>query len=325
MVKDTAAQKDLLVVDRLHTVFETQQGSVRAVRDVSLSVPKGTMVGLVGETGCGKSSVLRSIIGLIRPPGSVAGRVWFEGIDLLAQSPRTHRSIRGKSIGFVPQDAKVSLNPILRVERQFKNVIGAHRRGSRQEYMRLMTDALESVELADIERVRRAYPHELSGGMAQRVGIALALVLHPRLVLADEPTAGVDATVRREILDLLVRTVREERSRSMLLVTHDLGIVEEFCDRVIVMYGGTVVEEGDAKQVFKAPTHPYTRDLVAAIPRKGRALRGISGAVPSALEEPLGCLYAPRCSLAHARCETESPLIRMREDGRRVSCHLDLE
>jgi oligopeptide/dipeptide ABC transporter ATP-binding protein len=321
----STAPSTILSVRNIETQFSTRRGTVFAVNRVSFDVTDGEIVGLVGESGSGKSVTVRSVLRLIRPPGRIiGGSAEFEGADLHALSESRLRQIRGSGIGFVSQNPFGSLNPILPIERQFHNVIRAHRRTTRGESRRVALEALQSVGIAGPDRVLGGYAHELSGGMAQRVVIGIALVLRPRLLIADEPTTALDVTVQRQILDL-IRDLARERRMAVLLVTHDLGVVAQYCQRVIVMYAGKVVEEGPVQHVFKRPAHPYTRALLDAVPRAGKPLAGVSAGPPRAVDYPTGCPYRERCTFAFARCATEAPALRVVGHQRSVSCHLDLE
>ncbi|GAA3463844.1 ABC transporter ATP-binding protein [Saccharothrix longispora] len=256
----------MLKVSGLTTEFRGRVRTVRAVEDISFEVPAGTAVGVVGETGSGKSVTIRSVLGLLPSYGRVvAGEAGFEGLDLLTATRAQLRQVRGRRIGFVAQNPFGSLNPVLSIEKQFANVIRAHRRMSRSDVRDLALERLESVQVRGPERVLRGYAHELSGGMAQRVVIALAMVHDPPLVIADEPTTALDVTVQRQILDLIREQV-SAGNRSLLLVTHDLGVVAQYCQEVVVMKSGRVVESGSVAGVFGAPAHEYTRQLLAAVP-----------------------------------------------------------
>ncbi|QQQ79482.1 ABC transporter ATP-binding protein [Saccharothrix sp. 6-C] len=256
----------MLKVSGLTTEFRGRGRTVRAVRDISLEVPGGTAVGVVGETGSGKSVTIRSVLGLLPSYGRVvAGRAEFEGLDLITATRKQLRQVRGGRIGFVAQNPFGSLNPVLSIEKQFANVVRAHRKMSRSDIRDLALARLESVQVRGSERVLRGYAHELSGGMAQRVVIALAMVHDPPLVIADEPTTALDVTVQRQILDLIQAQV-SAGNRSLLLVTHDLGVVAQYCQEVVVMKSGQVVESGPVARVFGEPAHDYTRQLLAAVP-----------------------------------------------------------
>ena len=314
----------MLDVSGIETEFRTKRGVVHAVNGVSFTVGDGEIVGIVGETGCGKSVTIRSILGLVKAPGHVLkGSAVFDNKDLLALSPRELRKTRGAEIGFVAQHPFGSLNPILRIGTQFKNVIRAHRHASSDECQELALQMLEAVEIPGPKRVLNGYAHELSGGMAQRVVIGLAMVLDPRLVIADEPTTALDVTVQRQILDLIAE-LTSKGDRSMILVTHDLGVVAEYCQRVVVMYAGKVVESGPVGDVFRNPAHPYTEDLLAAIPLPGERLRALRGTLPDLIDYPVGCPYNPRCSYVSEPWNLPAPTLRRISGDRMVSCHLDI-
>ena len=321
MVNDVT--QPLLEVKNLHTRFDTHRGVVRAVNGISFQIREGELVGLVGETGCGKSVTVRSVLGLVRSPGRIAeGEISYDGIDLRSLSRHDFRKLRGTGISFVPQNPWGALNPILRIERQFRNVIRAHTDASRQECWDMGLAMLQKVGIQGPERILKGYAHQLSGGMAQRVVMAIALVLNPRLVIADEPTTGLDVTIQRQILDMVIQLLEEER-RAMLLVTHDLGVVAQYCHRVIVMYAGKIVEEGPVAEVFVDPAHPYTQALLAAIPRPGHKLVSLRGRVPSLIDYPTGCPFHDRCDFAFAPCSGEEPLLRSVSAGRHFACHLE--
>lgn len=315
----------MLEVKGITTHFRTQRGLVHAVNDAAFEVPAGQIVAIVGESGCGKSATVRSMLGLIRPPGQrVAGEAVFDGRDLLQMSRRALRKVRGDQIGFVAQNPFGSLNPILKVHRQFHNIITTHRgRMPRARTRAMALEQLGAVGIADPEQVLDGYAHELSGGMAQRVVLGMAMVLDPQLVVADEPTSALDVTVQRQILDLMRDLVRTG-GRSMLLVTHDLGVVAQYCDRVIVMYAGKVVERGTVAEVFARPAHPYTLALLRSVPRRDRAVYTLRGRVADLVNYPPGCAFADRCDLVLDRCRTEPPELRPAfgsANGRVTSCH----
>jgi ABC-type dipeptide/oligopeptide/nickel transport system ATPase component len=256
----------MLSVENLTTQFRTRLTRTTAIQGVELDVPAGTAVGLVGETGSGKSVTVRSIMGLLPPTArTVSGRIDFDGIDLRAASRAEMRHIRGSRIGFVAQNPFGALNPILSIEKQFANVLRTHRRASRSQARELALARLKDVQVRDPERVLRGYAHELSGGMAQRVVIALAMLHDPQLVIADEPTTALDVTVQRQILDLIAAQLAGGE-RSLLLVTHDLGVVAQYCQHVVVMRDGRTVERGPVAEIFANPQHEYTRQLLEAIP-----------------------------------------------------------
>ena len=314
----------MLEVNGITTRYQTRRGVVHAVNDVSFEVSAGQIVAIVGESGCGKSATVRSILGLIRPPGQVvAGRVRFEDKDLLSMPRRALRRMRGDQIGFVSQNPFGSLNPILRIRRQFHNIITAHSgRLPRARTRQMSLQALQAVGIPGPERVLDGYAHELSGGMAQRVVIGMAMVLDPKLVVADEPTTALDVTIQRQILDLM-RDLVLTSGRAMLLVTHDLGVVAQYCDHVIVMYAGKVVERGTVAEVFARPAHPYTRALLRSVPRRGEQVHTLRGRVADLVDYPAGCPFADRCEFALDRCRTEPPRLRpaFAAAGRLTSCH----
>ncbi len=260
----------LLSVRDLRAEFKTREETVDAVNGVSFDVAAGQSVGIVGETGSGKSVTLRSILGLLQPPGRVtAGSALFDGNDLLEMKPARLRALRGHQIGFIPQNPFGSLNPILNIEAQFRNVLAAHGQRKRRQAVRAQAiEVLESVGIDGAERVLDGYAHQLSGGMAQRVAIAIAFILEPRLIIADEPTTALDVTVQKQILDLLAELVGGGQ-KSFLIVTHDLGVVANYCENVVVMYRGEVVETGTVRDVFRNPTEEYTKSLLDSIPKPG--------------------------------------------------------
>jgi oligopeptide/dipeptide ABC transporter ATP-binding protein len=299
---------NVLEVRGLTTRFFTRRGAVQAVNDVSFNVPRRGITGIVGESGCGKSATIRSILGLVPSPGRVvAGEAFLEGRDLLSMPPGELRKVRGSSIGFVAQNPFGALNPVLKIRKQFHKVIAAHRDVSKEESLEIAREQLRRVGIPGVDRVLDGHAHELSGGMAQRVVIGMALSLDPRLVIADEPTTALDVTIQRQILDLIRELVLSE-DRSMLLVTHDLGVVAQYCDEVVVMYAGKVVETGPVRDVFATPAHPYTQALLESVPRRGELLRALTGRVPDLIDYPTGCPYRFRCALADDRCAEEAPV-----------------
>ena len=312
----------ILSVRDLAVSFPVKNGDVHAVNGVSFDVHPGEMLGIVGESGCGKSQTMRAILGLTSAPGRVTGgTVEFDGQDLTTLSRQALRTVRGTGIGFVSQSPFGALNPILRLEKQFGNVIRAHRKATRREIRATALASLASVGIVDPERVLDGYAHELSGGMAQRVVIAMAMVHGPRLLLADEPTTALDVTVQRQILDLM-ESIITQGERSMVLVTHDLGVVAQYCQRVLVMYAGKPVEVGAVADVFVRPEHPYTRALLDAVPRAGAKLSGLRGSLPNLVHYPIGCPYAPRCPGAQDVCRDTPPDLALpARSEHTVSCH----
>jgi len=259
----------LLEIENLFAEFRSGKQAKTVLDGVSLTVQHNEIFGLVGESGSGKSTTARCVIGLLPPAGRMSGRIMFNDQDLSAMSTRSLREVRGAQIGFVAQNPFDALNPVLSIGKQFENVILAHRKGTRRDVHEDATELLASVGIPDPDRVLRGYAHELSGGMAQRVVLAIALSLDPQLLIADEPTTALDLTVQRQVLDLM-RTIVESTNRSMLLVTHDLTVVATYCERVGVMYQGKILEVGDVESVFTRPQHPYTKALLDAAAGKGR-------------------------------------------------------
>jgi peptide/nickel transport system ATP-binding protein len=314
----------LLHVQSLTTVFDVGGRALPAVDGVSFEVRKGETLGLVGESGSGKSMTALSILRLVQPPGRIAGgRILFQGRDLMTLAEREMRRVRGAGIALVFQEPATALNPVFTVGDQIAEAMRVHGIGTRAEAKRRAVELLDAVRVADPGRAALSYPHELSGGMRQRVLIAMALSCRPSLVIADEPTTALDATIQAQVLDLL-REMRRQFDLSMLLVSHDLGIVAETADRMAVMYAGRIVEQGPVRSVFASPAHPYTKGLLASIPRRGAGgrLAAIEGAVPAISELPPGCAFAPRCPDAIAVCRTERPNETVPGPDRVVSCHV---
>jgi peptide/nickel transport system ATP-binding protein len=319
------AKTVLLEVDGLKTHFFTRDGVVRAVDGVSFRVHAGETLAVVGESGCGKSVTSLSILRLIAsPPGRiVAGRLVFQQEDLLEKSDRQMRDLRGNEIAMIFQEPMTSLNPVLTVGRQIGEALTLHRGLSREAARRRTIELLGQVGIPEPARRIDQYPHHLSGGMRQRVMIAMALACQPRLLIADEPTTALDVTIQAQILDLM-RRLKHETGAAILLITHDLGVVAEMAQRVVVMYAGRKVEEAPVDELFARPLHPYTRGLMKSIPRLddrgARRLAEIPGMVPS-LREPIeGCHFAPRCAHATDRCRREYPPLEDKAGGHAVAC-----
>ncbi len=301
----------LLRIDDLRTYFFTEQGVVKAVDGVDLSVNPGQTIGLVGESGCGKSMTALSILRLIpAPPGRiVSGKILFDGSDLLALEESEMLSIRGNLISMVFQEPMTSLNPVFTVGDQIEEVFRYHTDLSKRARRERAIEILKQVGIPSPERRFHDYPHQLSGGMRQRVMIAMALALSPRLLIADEPTTALDVTIQAQILEL-IDSLRREHTMSMVLITHDLGVVSEVAERVFVMYAGTIVEESPVRDIFDTPLHPYTRGLLKALPAlgsEGKALYTIPGAVPKLSDLPVGCRFSPRCPYVMEICRREEP------------------
>jgi oligopeptide/dipeptide ABC transporter ATP-binding protein len=314
----------LLDVRHLTTVFDVAGRALPAVDDVSFEVRKGETLGLVGESGSGKTMTALSILRLVEPPGRIAGgQILFEGRDLMRLAEREMRRVRGAGIALVFQEPMTALNPVFTVGDQIAEAMIVHGRETRAGARRRAVELLGAVRVADPERAADSYPHQLSGGMQQRVLIAMALSCHPSLVIADEPTTALDVTIQAQILDLL-REMRQAFDLAMLLVSHDLGIIAGTADRIAVMYAGRIVEQGPVGSVFASPAHPYTKALLLSIPRGngGRRLAAIDGAVPAISELPPGCAFAPRCPDAVPTCRAEQPLETSAGPGRVVSCHV---
>lgn len=312
----------LLELEHLSVTFETPQGPVHAVQDVSLTIEGGSMVGLVGESGCGKSTFGRAILRLLPENATVAGSVRFAGRDLLALSPKEIRDLRGRNLAMIFQDPMTRLNPLMRIRDHFIETIRAHNPAVEPG------QALERAKkvLADVrvpsDRLGM-YPHELSGGMRQRVMIALCLLFKPALLIADEPTTALDVILEAQILQLL-QSIMHEYSMSVLLITHNLGLVAEFSDRVAVMYAGRIAEEGATPPLFREPRHPYTQGLLrSVIDLETTSLYSVPGEPPSLLGDTFGCPFYPRCEKRMAVCETVYPETRLvGEDRRKAACHL---
>ncbi|MEO7597471.1 MAG: ABC transporter ATP-binding protein [Opitutus sp.] len=301
----------LLEVTDLRTYFHTRSGVYRAVDGVSFSIGRGETLGIVGESGSGKSVTCYSLMGLVpQPPGRIeSGTAMFDGVDLLHCSPKQARSIRGKRIAMIFQDPMTSLNPYLRVSEQIMEPLLIHEKISRADALKRAVAMLDSAGINDADRRIHYYPHEFSGGMRQRVMIAMALITKPELLIADEPTTALDVTVQAQILEL-IRTMQREIGMAVIFITHDLGVVSGFCDRVNVMYAGRMVEAADTRTLFYSPRHPYTQALQRSIPAlqpKGKELYTIRG-MPPDLSKPLpGCPFSPRCEFAVDRCRTIVP------------------
>jgi oligopeptide/dipeptide ABC transporter ATP-binding protein len=314
----------ILEIDNLRTHFFTADGVVPAVDGVSYSVSAGETLGVVGESGCGKSVTALSILRLVAsPPGRiVGGAIRFQGTDLLKLSEPEMECIRGNDISMIFQEPMTSLNPLQTAGHQISEAIALHQGLSRRDAMDKAVDMLLRVHIPEPERRSRAYPHQLSGGMRQRVMIAMALACNPKVLIADEPTTALDVTIQAQILDLM-RGLRETLGTAMILITHDMGVVAENADRVVVMYAGRKVEEAPVDDLFERPGHPYTRGLLASIPHFDPArsrLNEIKGMVPVLSRLPKGCAFAPRCSLATDLCRTEFPPLSQVRDGHVVAC-----
>ena len=315
----------LLDIQNLSIRFDTDDGSFKAVDDVSFHINAGEIVGLVGESGCGKSVTALGILRLIPSPAGkfTGGKILFKGKDLLTLSPKEMRKIRGHEIAIIFQEPTAALSPLHRIGDQLTEALLFHKDMSRKDAWRMAENWLEKMKISDAAERMFAYPHQLSGGMQQRVMIAMALMLEPALLIADEPTTALDVTVQAQIFDL-IREMRQNDT-AILLITHDMGAVWETCDRVIVMYASRIAEEGTVNELFSSPAHPYTKGLLSSIPKfdfGGGRLTAIAGYVPSPLNYPAGCHFQDRCAYAFERCKIEIPPLTEISPGRRVACHI---
>ena len=314
----------LLNVDNLRTYFHTRQGVVRAVAGISFSLKNGETLGIVGESGSGKSVACYSLLRLIpQPPGRIeSGRALFGDIDLLQCSDDQLRQIRGNRISMIFQDPMTSLNPYMRIGDQVIEPLRIHNKLPRAEAFERGVTALREVGIQDAEKRMQAYPHEFSGGMRQRVMIATALITHPEILIADEPTTALDVTVQAQILEL-IRKMQKDRGTAVILITHDIGIVSSFCDRVLVMYAGRILEEASTAELFYQPKHPYNQALQRAIPalnEKGAELSTIPGSPPDISKPIEGCPFAPRCEYALEKCRTSQIVLKEVSPGHLSAC-----
>jgi oligopeptide/dipeptide ABC transporter ATP-binding protein len=320
----------LLKVDNLHTRFSTPEGLVKAVDGVDFTVFNGQTLGILGESGCGKSVTALSILRLInRPPGEITqGVIEFKGTDLLQVSDEKMRKIRGNQISMIFQEPMTSLNPVYTVGNQIEEVFQTHLKLDRQTANEKSVDLLAKVGIPSPEKRVKDYPHQLSGGMRQRVMIAMALACRPDLLIADEPTTALDVTIQAQILDLMME-LQTEHGMALMMITHDLGVIYEVSDHVLVMYAGQVMEYAPAETLFENPRHPYTKGIMRSVPRLGRKfkegkkpLEEIPGIVPNLYDLPAGCLFAPRCLEAKDICKTESPPLIELESKVKCRCWL---
>jgi oligopeptide/dipeptide ABC transporter ATP-binding protein len=324
----------LLNIENLSVEFSNYQGISSVLDRVSLTIEKGEILGLVGESGCGKSVTALSILRLIpEPPGRItSGAIRFEGEDLLKFSPKRMRQIRGNEISMIFQEPMSSLNPVFTIGNQMREVVRIHRGLRRREADTLCADMLHQVQMPDPKEVLKKYPHQLSGGMRQRVMIAMELACNPKLLIADEPTTALDVTVQGQVLAILTGLSRR-RNISVLLITHDMGVVAQVCDRVAVMYAGRLVEMASTGELFANPIHPYTQGLIASIPKMDQqsggaqetsgehALYSIPGTVPTLIQPPPGCRFHPRCTVSGSSCDSDVPELRWVSPDHAVACH----
>jgi oligopeptide/dipeptide ABC transporter ATP-binding protein len=325
-----ANMKALLDVSNLTTRFHTPEGTVYAVNGISFHVHEGETLAVVGESGCGKSVSMLSILKLIPiPPGEiVAGQAFFEGTDLLQKTESEMEAVRGREIAMIFQDPMTSLNPVLTIGRQITESLRVHLGMDKAKAGQRAVELLEMVGLSDAQHHLQDYPHQFSGGMRQRVMIAMALACNPGLLIADEPTTALDVTIQAQIVELVMR-LRQQVQMAVIWITHDLGVVAGMADRVIVMYAGFIVEEARVDDLYEHPSHPYTNALLGALPRvdrrRDRRLKSISGAPPSLLMEPHGCPFAPRCEFTLGRCQEENPVLLPVRPEHRIACWVDIK
>ena len=302
---------NILEIKNLHTYFYTDSGVIKSVDGVDIELREGTTLGIVGESGSGKSVTALSVMGLLMgTTGKVAeGEILFEGRDLTKLDDEERRKMRGEKISMIFQEPMTSLNPVMKIGDQITECILMHNNISKQEAWDKAVEMLKLTGVPRVERMMKEYPFQLSGGQRQRVMIAMALVCKPKILIADEPTTALDVTIQAQILDLM-ENLKQKTGTSILFITHDLGVVAEVCDDVVVMYSGRVVEKGDVRSIFPSPSHPYTRGLLASIPKLGECaeeLESIPGNVPNPKYMPQGCKFAPRCSCAFDKCREEEP------------------
>ncbi|WP_286926722.1 MULTISPECIES: ABC transporter ATP-binding protein [Lysinibacillus] len=316
----------LLKVEDLTIKFKSRQGVVKAVDNLNFELAQGRSLGIVGESGSGKSVTSLTIMGLLQNANTeITGSIDFDGLDLLKLSPREMRKIRGNSISMIFQEPMTSLNPLHTCGKQIMEPILIHQKDvSKQEAKKQAIELLRMVGIPSPEQRFHEYPHQMSGGMRQRIMIAIALACNTKLLIADEPTTALDVTIQAQILDLM-NSLKKKRNMSIIMITHDLGVVKEMCEEVVVMYTGQIVEKSPTELVFADPLHPYTKGLLNAIPKissKVERLEAIEGSVPDALNMPRGCSFHPRCKFATERCILESPPLFQLEDGREVKCFI---
>ncbi len=315
----------LLRVQNLQVVFPSAHGALRAIRDISFDLAPGERIGIVGESGAGKSVAAFAILNLIAKPGYLAGgRILFDGQNLAAMNEQAMRQVRGNQISMIFQEPMMTLNPVLTIGAQMIETIRAHQSIGKKQAEQIALQKLQAVQIPSARERLRQYPHELSGGMRQRVVIAIALCTEPRLIIADEPTTALDVTIQAEILRLLAELCADF-SVGLLLITHDLGVVNEITQRVLVMYAGRIIERGATFDVINAPAHPYTRGLIDALPGnavRGQPLNQIPGAMPTLAQVPSGCAFHPRCAYAQSRCREQIPLLP--EVAHAAACHTPL-
>lgn len=316
----------LLEINDLKTYFYSDEGIVKAVDGVNITINKGETVGIVGESGCGKSVTSLSVMRLLHDtPGKVVGgSIMFEGKNLLELSEKEMRKIRGNDISMIFQEPMTSLNPVFKIGDQLEEAVQLHLGYSKNKEREHVLTMLKMVGLPRPEEILKEYPYQLSGGMRQRVMIAMAMACYPKLLIADEPTTALDVTIQAQILDLM-RTLRDNSETSIMLITHDLGVVAEMCDKVVVMYAGRVVEVADVETLFENPQHPYTKGLIASVPKLGsgvKKLDSIPGNLPNPQAMPQGCKFAPRCKFAMDKCWETEPGLEVTDEDHSARCWL---
>ena len=318
-----ASKDTVLEVNDLHTYFFNRRGITKAVDGVSFSLKEGETLGIVGESGCGKTMTALSLLGLVPKPAAriVSGEIILDGEDLVKKTTKEMRDVRGKKISMILQDPQTSLNPVFSIGNQVMEALGVSNKLSRKEMVGRAVDALRNVRVAAPERRMSDYPHQMSGGMKQRVIGAIAISSTPKVIIADEPTTALDVTIQLQYLQLL-REIQEETGLAIIFITHDFGIVARMCDRVAVMYAGRIIESGDVRTLFNSPTHPYTQALMASVPQMDRTERlfAIDGQPPALFALPEGCRFAARCSHVKDHCTQEYPPTGQPETGHNVSC-----
>ncbi len=313
----------LLEISNLRTYFFTEAGVVKALDGMSLEVKKGQAVGLVGESGSGKSVTAQSVLRIVPRPGRIVdGSIKFEGDELLTKKEDEMRKLRGPKMAIVFQDPTTSLNPLYTVEKQLTDILMLHRDLSKEDASKQALHLLDRVGIQDPERRLKAYPHELSGGMKQRIAIARALACDPVLLFADEPTTNLDVTIQAQVLELL-KQLQKELNMTMVMITHDMGIIADMTERVTVLYAGKVMEVADTPTLFRSPTHPYTEALLKAVPsvKQTRTLEVIPGNIPNLIEPPAGCVFHPRCKYAKDICVKKEPELEKVAEGHYAACH----
>ena len=314
----------LLQVNNLEVEFPLLSGNVKALKDISFSLDKGERIGIVGESGAGKSVTAFAILNLISKPGRITnGSIWFDGANLADMDRDQIRNIRGNKISMIFQDPMMTLNPVLTISTQMVECLQAHRNLPEAEAKKIAVEKLRAVQIPAPETRLDQYPHELSGGMRQRVVIAIALISDPALIIADEPTTALDVTIRAEILQLLLELCMNFNV-GLILITHDLGVVSQVTQRTLVMYAGSIIEQGPTRELIRSPLHPYTQGLIGALPEQttpGSRLNQIPGVMPSLQDIPEGCAFHPRCTLAVAKCQHQIPELKGKT-SRLCACHL---